>query len=284
MTEPVTPDILMSGPRPRRTNRRLIAVALIFGALTLGACSSDGSASPLDNVTASGSAPDASPVGDEGGIAGDSGEQAGDSGAAAATIPEPVAEAPADTSLDETDSGTAQTGGVLVVAEAEDGGLGSEQWIGLIILGALVIGAIIAITAWISGRSKRSGNEMVERSRQVNEVISRSRWVHDQATMTVLATTDPTTLQSTWAAVQAQLIDLEASIAASRSGDPVLDSEMAQVGRSVGDLRGALAADVALRLTSQGQQLELVEASRRTVLQRNDDLERALRPLAAVQA
>ena len=284
MTEPVTPDDARSDPPPRGTNRRLIAVALMFGALTLGACSSDGSVSPLDNVTASGSAPDASPVGDDGGgIASDSGEQAGDS-AAAATVPEPVAEAPADTSVDDTDSGTAQTGGVLVVAEAEDGGLSSEQWIGLIVLGALVIGAIIAVTAWISGRSKRSGHEMVERSRQVNEVISRSRWVHDQATLSVLATTDPTALQSTWSTVQAQLLDLEASIAASRSGDPVLDSEMAHVGRSVGDLRGALAADVALRLTSQGQQLELVEASRRTVLQRNDELERALRPLAAVQA
>ena len=154
----------------------------------------------------------------------------------------------------------------------------------LLIFGIFVVGAIIAVTAWISGRSERSGQLAAERDRQSNKVIGGARWAHDQAAMTVLATTDAAALQSTWTAIQAQLFDVEASIAASKVGDPARDSEIALVGRSVGDLRGALAADVALRLSSQGQQYELVEASRRNVLQRNDQLEQALRPLVAAQS
>ena len=259
---------------------RLIAVVLVFGGLTLGACSSDGSGPSSENVPAGVSTPDAPLVGDDGGAVDDGSDQAADDGLVSATLPDSGVDTPAG----ESDGGTDQSGGVLVVADTDDGGLSTEEWIGLIVLGIFVVGAIIAVTAWISGRSERSGQLAADRDRQSNKVIGGARWAHDQAAMTVLATTDAAALQSTWTAIQAQLFDLEASIAASKVGDPALDSEIALVGRSVGDLRGALAADVALRLSSQGQQYELVEASRRNVLQRSDQLEQAIRPLVAAQS
>ncbi len=273
------PPPLLSYGSPLRPSR-LIAVVLVFGGLTLGACSSDGSGPSSENVPVGVSTPDAPLVGDDGGTLDDDSDQAADDGSVSATLPDSGADTPAG----ESDGDTDQSGGVLVVADSDDGGLSTEEWIALIALGILAVGAIIAVTAWISGRSERSGQLAAERDRQSNKVIGGARWAHDQAAMTVLATTDAAALQSTWPAIQAQLFDVEASIAASKVGDPARDSEIALVGRSVGDLRGALAADVALRLSSQGQQYELVEASRRNVLQRNDQLEQALRPLVAAQS
>ena len=172
---------------------------------------------------------------------------------------------------------------MLVVAEGDDGGLTTEEWVALILLGVLVIGVIMGLVAWVGGRSRRRRQRDAERRRQLTQVTGGARWAHDQAAVTVLAATDPVTLQSTWAAVQARLFDLEASIATTDMADSHLDAAVAQLGQCVGDLQSALAMDVALRLSVPAPQQDLVENSRRTVLLRNDQLQNALDPLVAAQ-
>lgn len=268
-----------AGVRPHRP----LGAIVMLSALALGACSGDGSSSTI-SLPADVSTPDVS-VGDEAGSIVDGERDAASGDAGSGTPSEPDAIQPEQPEGGEVDAPASEdSGGVVVVAVGDDGGVSTEEWIALILLGALVIGVIIGLVSWVSGRSRRRRQHDAERSRQLSQVVGGARWAHDQAAMTVLATTDPTALQSTWAAVQSRLFDLEASIATSDVGDSESDAAIAQLGQRVGDLQSALAADVALRLSARAQQPELVENSRRTVLERNDQLERALDPLVYAQA
>lgn len=267
-----------------------LSVVAICAGLMLGACSSDGSGASNASLPAGVTAPAGTIAGDVGAIGDgerdpaieDGGPDVGSETPPEADAVEPEQPVVGDGGAETSSSGG--SGGVLVVAEADDGGLTTEEWAVIIILGVLVVGVIIGLVSWISGRSRRRRQQDAGRSRQQSEVIGGARWAHDQATTSVLAATDPAALRSTWAAVQPRLFDLETSIATSHMGDADLDAAIAQLGRSVGDLQSALAADVALRLSGQAQQTELVASSRRTVLQRNDELERALGPLLYAQA
>lgn len=176
---------------------------------------------------------------------------------------EPPAEEPPPDEGGGTDPGTEP--------EEEDDGLTTEQWVALILLGILLIAIIAAIAGAAGRRSDNKAQSESDRQR-LDGVRNSGRWAHDQAALSVL-NADPSVLASTWSQVQSQMMSTEASINATYVQSA--QNEVGQVGRGVSDLRVALGAYVTAATADQPDQ-NVVQSTRQTALQRNENLDAAL--------
>lgn len=198
-------------------------------------------------------------VGDGDGQTG--GEDAATDGDAEVAPPPPPVD-PADPATD-LDDGT-------------DDGLSTEQWVLVLVIAVVVIAAIAGLVAVTNGRSRDRRQRQMQTQQRRDQIVGGCRWVHDQGALTVLSTSDPAMLRSTWTTVERQLLELESSIAAAQSqADGGADSSLAGAGRAVSAVRGALAADVAARSGTETPAPEVVAQTRQTVLDRNRELEAA---------
>lgn len=189
--------------------------------------------------------------------------------------PEPTTpEAPPETTAPEPPPETPAT---TVPAEGEDQPLTTEEWVLVILLGLLILGAVAAIAAMLGRGSKKGSTN--SRQMRLDDINRMSRTVHDSSVPSVLHASDVAAIQSAWAATQHQLVDLESRVAALATD--ITDTEARRAVQEVANasvgVRGALESNVALRVgTDAANQTDLIENSSRTVMQRNDQLETAL--------
>ena len=184
-------------------------------------------------------------------------------------VEEPVVEEPAATAAP-TD---------LATVESEDDGLTSEEWFVVILIAVFVLLVVIAIAAMTSRRSRRRDEEHTSDQHRLDDVTRRSRLIHDSAVPSVLQATDSTALQTTWATVRSQLIDVETEIESFTRSVPDDGARTAlhELGLAVAGVRGALEANVGLRSdAANADRADLLDSSTQTVLMRNEQLESAL--------
>jgi hypothetical protein len=161
----------------------------------------------------------------------------------------------------------------------DDEGLTSEEWALLIVLGLLVLAIVIGATALASRRSRGRAGTHETNQRRLDDITRGCRSIHDSAVISLLQASDPTLLQSTWAAARTQLVDLQTRVASltAELSEAGQRQSLNELGSAVGGVRGALESNVGLRLEPEaGGQGELIEASNRTVLYRSEQLESAL--------
>ena len=104
----------------------------------------------------------------------------------------------------------------------------------------------------------------------------------DSAVLSILQTSNPAMLRSTFAAARNHLMDLEgrATALATELPDGSDRRQLYDLGLAVAGVRGALETNVGLRLDpAEPQQGELIESSNRTVLYRSEQLESALQKI-----
>jgi len=160
------------------------------------------------------------------------------------------------------------------VDDGTDDGLTTEQWVAVVLLGVAVIALVAGLAAVASRRSSDRRQQQAQTQHRRDDIIGGCRWAHDQAALTVLSTSDPAMLRSTWTTIERQLLELESRIAgAQAAAESGADPDLIDAARVVSALRGALAADVALRAGSATPAPDLVNQSRQTVLDRTRDLE-----------
>jgi hypothetical protein len=165
----------------------------------------------------------------------------------------------------------------LPVTETESESLTTEEWIAVILLGLLAVVAVIGIGALLT----RGHKDQPDNSRQLrlDDIMRTSRSIHDSSVLSILSIADPVTLQTSWAAAQQQFLDLEGRIAGLVVAvpDPNAARTLQDLGAAVAGLQGALGSNVSLRLDpSVATAADLVEQSKRTVLERNEQLEAAI--------
>jgi hypothetical protein len=168
----------------------------------------------------------------------------------------------------------------------DEEGLTGEEWALLIVLGLVILALVIGAAALASRSSRRRREAHGSLQRRLDDITRGCRSIHDSAVVAILQSANPVTLQSTWAAARAQLVDLEARV---RSLTPELPEEsqrrsLHELGEAVAGVQGALEANVGLRLESEvADQGDLIEASNRTVLYRSEQLESALQRVLYLQ-
>jgi hypothetical protein len=168
--------------------------------------------------------------------------------------------------------------------DGTDDGLSTEQWVLLIVAAVVGIAVIAGLAAMANGRSRDRRQRQMQSQERRDQIVGGCRWVHDQAALTVLSTSDPAMLRSTWTTVEGQLLELESSIAAAQAqAEGGADADLAGAGRAVSAVRGALAADVAARSGTVTPAPEIVAQTRQTVLDRNRELEAATVALSVAQ-
>lgn len=234
-----------------RRSRRLVVLVGVMLMLTLGACGEDG---PLADVTLPSTSPD-----DGGGEAPEETDPPEETSPPEETAP-PETEAPAET--------------------PDDGDGLSGQTIALIaVLGGLAIAAILGVTSIMSSRSKSKESERAGQRSRLAELIGGFRWIHDQGTMEIMRTSDPTQLQRAWQTTSARMVDLEgtASSMAVGAGDQETANAFNDLGRASAALRAAMESDVSLRSDpANPPRDDLVLQSSQMVQQRRQDLNVAL--------
>lgn len=249
--------MMIASTTSRRAGRAIV-LALTLATLGLG-CSSDGS-SPL--ATAEVPAPEQS--------------------APAETTPSettPPETSPPETSPPaETSPPTENAPATTVPAQSESDSSDTGMIV-LIILGVVLLGALIV--ALMSRRSKSAPATGDDRAR-LDGVLSGGRTMHDSTSLAVL-TAEPAQLQASWNMAQRELIELESQAGALAS--VVTDAAAVQVlqalGSSTAGLRGALEANVNIRLASGDvEQRDVLDASNETALARRMDFESALQQAA----
>jgi len=154
--------------------------------------------------------------------------------------------------------------------------LATEDWIAVILISLLALGAVIGIVALLNRGSK----DPVDNSTQMrlDDITRASRSIHDSSVLSMLRATDDVTLQTGWAVTQQQFVDVQGRISAlaAQVTDPTKQRTLQELGAAVAGLQGALGSNVGLRLDpSTADQTDLIEQSRRTVLERNEQLEAA---------
>jgi hypothetical protein len=172
-------------------------------------------------------------------------------------------------------------------AEETDGdGLTSEEWAVVILLGLAVVAIVAGATALASRNKGGRSEPRPEAQWRLDEVTRGCRSIHDTTVMSVLQASNPAMLQSTWGAARAQLIDLEGRVGALAPDLPEESQRQSlyELGHAVAGVRGALEANVNLRLDPQAaDQADLIQASSRTALYRSEQLESALQSVLYIR-
>ena len=156
--------------------------------------------------------------------------------------------------------------------------LTTEEWVVVILLGILALAAVAGIAALLSRRPKGQ-TDVASRQMRLDDITRSCRSAHDSSVLSILQTSDPAALRNGWTAAQHQLVDLETRISylAAELSDATSARTLQELGTAVTAVRGALESNVGLRLDGSGTaQADVIEASNRTVLSRNDQLESAL--------
>jgi hypothetical protein len=166
-----------------------------------------------------------------------------------------------------------------VAPTVDDEGLTGEEWALLIVIGVAVLAIVIGAASLASRRTRRRNQQRTTYQQRLDDITRGCRSIHDSAVLSILQTSNPVMLQSTFAAARNQLIDLEgrASTLAAELSDESARRSLHDLGLAVAGVRGALETNVGLRVDPEGPgQGELIDASNRTVLHRSDQLESAL--------
>ena len=91
----------------------------------------------------------------------------------------------------------------------DDEGLTTEEWTLLIVVGLVVLAIVIGAALLASRRTRRRDQQRTTHQRRLDDIVRECRSVHDSAVLSILQTSNPAMLQSTFAAARNQLIDLE---------------------------------------------------------------------------
>jgi hypothetical protein len=174
----------------------------------------------------------------------------------------------------------------LPAEEPADEPLTTEEWVLVILVGLLVLGAITSMVVLFSRRSGNQASDGGANQRRLDDITRSCRSIHDSSVLTLLQTSDPVMLRSAWGAASQQLVGLETQISylvPELSGTADL-RPVQELGVAVAGVRGALESNVGLRLDTQmPDQTDVIEASNRTVLYRSEQLESALQQVLYVR-
>ena len=168
----------------------------------------------------------------------------------------------------------------------DDEGLTTEEWTLLIVVGLVVLAIVIGAALLASRRTRRRDQQRTTHQRRLDDIVRECRSVHDSAVLSILQTSNPAMLQSTFAAARNQLMDLEgrATALATELPDESDRRQQNDLGLAVAGLRGALETNVGLRVDpAEPQQGELIDSSNRTVLYRSEQLESALQQVLYIR-
>lgn len=250
---------MITAPTMARRAGRAGMLALAVATIALG-CSSDGS-SPLTTAELP-----AAP-----------GESAPAETTPAETAPpetEPAETAPAETAPPETaPAETAPPANTPSETENDS----SDTWLIVFIIIAVV--AVIALIGALMSRRKGGAATVSPEQARLDAALRNGRILHDSTSLSLLQPSEAPALQSAWNIAQRQFIEVETQVGALTS--VVTDAAALQVlgalGSSSSALRGALQANVDLRLSGQGaEQASVVDASNETVLARRREFDQAL--------
>ncbi len=155
----------------------------------------------------------------------------------------------------------------------------SEQWIFIVLGGLLLIAVVAAIAALLSRRSGGASTVATPEQSRLDSVLRNGRFFHDSTSLTLLQPRDAVGLQSLWNTGDRELVELQAQVGALLAvvTDPAALTTLRSLGDALTGLRGALDANVRLRVSGQGsEQAAVIEASTQTALARRAELDRAL--------
>ena len=188
-------------------------------------------------------------------------------------------EAPAPTEAPET---TAPTDGT----ESEDDGdkMSTEDWLILILIGAVVVFLILGVTAITTSHSEKKSAAKQSLDARIREIVGGGRWIHDQASIDILRLHDPDQLRAEWAGVRARVVDVEGQVSVLRAGvtDARLAGALDNLTQALAGLRGAIQSSVAVRLDPPADNADAInEQATQTVLERRRQLDAALQPFTA---
>ena len=160
--------------------------------------------------------------------------------------------------------------------------MSDEDWLILAILAVAVFTIILLATSLSASRSRKKKAARTAFNRSLDQVIGGARWVHDQASIDVLAANDPAQLRSIWSASQTRILEVEQDTAVLAAGvkNADLQHALADLGHSLADLRNVLGSNVALRLEPQTGREYLVLSSNQAVYDRRSQLFGAIAPVA----
>jgi hypothetical protein len=154
---------------------------------------------------------------------------------------------------------------------------------------ALIAGAAVLVLAiiWlIAAAARRRARAARVRRRHLGDLVSRAEWIHDEASLEVMAATaSPERLQTAWMDTHRRLNDLSAEATALAARDDYRDEadDLRRLSHALGRLAGALDTHVSLHvqdLTDPAVSGAL-GASTETVTLRRDELRAAIAPLAS---
>ena len=256
---------MKTAPTMSRRAGRASVLAIALATITFG-CSSDGS-SPLSTAELPAAPAESAPA-----------ESAPAESAPAETTPPetapPETSPPAETAPPAESAPPATT-----PAESEDDS--SDTWLVVFIIIAVI--AVVALIAALMSRRKGSDGTVSAEQARLDAALRNGRVLHDSTSLTLLQPSEPATLQASWNVGQRQFIELESQVGALTS--VVTDAAALQVLQTLGGasaaLRGALEADVSLRMSGDGSdQAGVVDAANQTVLSRRAEFDAALQQAA----
>jgi hypothetical protein len=170
--------------------------------------------------------------------------------------------------------------------DSSDGGLTGGQWAVIVLIGLLVIGVIAVIASLSSRRSRGASTVATPEHARLDSVLRSGRFFHDSTSLTLLQPRDAAGLQSLWNTGDRELVELQSQVGALLAvvTDPAALTTLRALGDALSGVRGALDANVRLRVSGQGsEQAAVVEASTQTALARRAELDRALQQASFLQ-
>jgi hypothetical protein len=169
--------------------------------------------------------------------------------------------------------------------EAESGEGDDVDWapIALIAGGAVLVLAIIWL---IAAAMRRRAVAAQARRRHLGDLVSRAEWIHDEASLEVMAATaSPERLRTAWVDTHRRINDLSAEATALAARDDYRDEadDLRRLSHSLGRLAGALDTHVSLHLQDLTDPAVsgALGASTETVTLRRDELRAAIAPVAS---
>jgi hypothetical protein len=155
--------------------------------------------------------------------------------------------------------------------------------IALIAGGAVLVLAIIWL---IAAAVRRRAVAAQARRRHLGDLVSRAEWIHDEASLEVMAATAaPERLRTAWVDTHRRINDLSAEATALAARDDYRDEadDLRRLSHALGRLAGALDTHVSLHLQDLTDPAVsgALGASTETVTLRRDELRAAIAPVAS---
>ena len=172
-------------------------------------------------------------------------------------------------------------------ADNQSDGMSTEEWIVLVVLAVAAAAVIVGATYASTRHAQRKGAAQSVLRDRLNNIVGTSRWLQDQGSVEVLRPSEPEQLHQAWNGIREHAIDLESEIAvlARQVGNSRLSRVLVDLGQSVAALRGALDANVSLRVDPAAlDHAELVQSSTHTVHQRRYQLDTTVAAVAMVRS